>query len=451
MSFVFTLDGCNVQCYLEDPNLILQRSDDTKDTFQVSDVIGIEISSKKDNKERVSLFLHVIKRLEDKKWTRHMLELIGHTDACQEFATNVQQSLDKITKRPKKLLVFINPVSGSHTAVRMYEEEVSPLFKLARINTTVIVSAREKHIEEAMTEYDYKAFDGIVVCGGDGSVNQCFVPLLKRTQEEADINYHDPDVKLKQIQLPIGHIPFGTGNIFATIANGCVDVETAVLQIIKGSVRHLHVSSIYSGGRWRGCSAIIAGFGVSAEFFKYTEGFRWMKTLRYLVVPFYFYLAKSHKTYNADITLYKKNPPTLGETDEVIDEGSISLKETVTVNLMDLLLFNVKLGDPFYYFGSESMDISSVKLRISTESNRFQLLGLFINNMLRAQGTYEYPEFVKNHQVTGYKIKINEPELNNSEGGRYMLLLDGEELFITESEWETRLQKSVVAFYSDVF
>lgn len=51
----------------------------------------------------------------------------------------------------------------------------------------------------------------------------------------------------------------------------------------------------------------------------------------------------------------------------------------------------------------------------------------------------EYPEFVKVHQITGYKIKINEPRLNNSDGEKYMLLLDGEEFFIADSEWEIRL------------
>lgn len=40
--------------------------------------------------------------------------------------------------RPKRLLVFINPVGGKKLAGKIYREKVQPLFELADINAEVI-------------------------------------------------------------------------------------------------------------------------------------------------------------------------------------------------------------------------------------------------------------------------------------------------------------------------
>lgn len=41
-------------------------------------------------------------------------------------------------KRPRSLLVFINPFGGKRRAPRVFEETVSPLMELAKIRTHVI-------------------------------------------------------------------------------------------------------------------------------------------------------------------------------------------------------------------------------------------------------------------------------------------------------------------------
>lgn len=43
-----------------------------------------------------------------------------------------------VLRRPRSLLVFVNPYGGKRRAPRVYEESVGPLFDLAKIKTHVI-------------------------------------------------------------------------------------------------------------------------------------------------------------------------------------------------------------------------------------------------------------------------------------------------------------------------
>lgn len=74
-----------------------------------------------------------------------------HTDqgVCERWANQIQSLLDKDIKRPKNLLVIINPHSGKKTALKTWEE-VSSLFKRAKINTKVLKTERIRHAFEVM-------------------------------------------------------------------------------------------------------------------------------------------------------------------------------------------------------------------------------------------------------------------------------------------------------------
>lgn len=49
----------------------------------------------------------------------------------------------------------------------------------------------------------------IVICGGDGTVNECLASIYKRAQEDAGIDYNDPDAKVVPFPLRICQIPTG--------------------------------------------------------------------------------------------------------------------------------------------------------------------------------------------------------------------------------------------------
>ena len=54
--------------------------------------------------------------------------------------TNDAASEDESTVPPRRLLVFVNPVGGQGKAVKEFEQHVQPLFDLAEIEYTTIIT-----------------------------------------------------------------------------------------------------------------------------------------------------------------------------------------------------------------------------------------------------------------------------------------------------------------------
>ena len=76
----------------------------------------------------------------------------------------------------------------------------------------------------------------IVTVGGDGIFSECVNGLLRRFQSEHNIDIHDTDSHLLPVNLPIGMIPAGSGNVLIEFLHGNKDIETAVLKIILGKL-----------------------------------------------------------------------------------------------------------------------------------------------------------------------------------------------------------------------
>ena len=51
-----------------------------------------------------------------------------------------------LAKRPKKLLVLINPNSGGGKSVKLFENQVAPLLKVVEVDTDVIGKYTTFHI-----------------------------------------------------------------------------------------------------------------------------------------------------------------------------------------------------------------------------------------------------------------------------------------------------------------
>ena len=63
-------------------------------------------------------------------------------------------------KRPRSLLVFVNPISGKKRGMKIYHSKVAPLFELAGISTTVICTERQNHAHDMLLSCDLEKFDG---------------------------------------------------------------------------------------------------------------------------------------------------------------------------------------------------------------------------------------------------------------------------------------------------
>lgn len=110
--------------------------------------------------------------------------LFHHTNqgVCERWANQIQVLLDADTKRPKNLMVIINPHSGKRNATKTWEE-VSSLFKRAKIKTMVRTTKKSRHAFEVInnaSDDELKQLDGIIIVGGDGLFNEVLNGLLLR-------------------------------------------------------------------------------------------------------------------------------------------------------------------------------------------------------------------------------------------------------------------------------
>jgi ceramide kinase len=100
------------------------------------------------------------------KWVPKVF-VFGHSNAkdAQEWVQKSQNLLDHDTRRPKRLLVFINPYGGKGLGVQIWEK-VAPLFNCAKVETKVVKTERSGHAHGIMkhaSKEELNALDGVIV------------------------------------------------------------------------------------------------------------------------------------------------------------------------------------------------------------------------------------------------------------------------------------------------
>lgn len=102
-----------------------------------------------------------------------------------EYTTNnikkFLQSFPEQTTRPKRLLLFVNPYGGKKRALQIYDGAVKPIFQLAGIDASVVISQRSHQIHDFIMTQSLEHFDGIVCIGGDGTFSELFNGIIFRT------------------------------------------------------------------------------------------------------------------------------------------------------------------------------------------------------------------------------------------------------------------------------
>lgn len=83
--------------------------------------------------------------------------------------------------RPKRLLLFVNPYGGKKRALQIYDGAVKPIFQLAGIDASVVISQRSNQIRDFIMTQSLEHFDGIVCIGGDGTFSEVFNGIIFRT------------------------------------------------------------------------------------------------------------------------------------------------------------------------------------------------------------------------------------------------------------------------------
>lgn len=65
--------------------------------------------------------------------------------------------------RPRNLLLFVNPYSGKQNALIVYEKVAKPLFQIANVNVTCIISQKANQITDIIMEQNLDRYDGEMI------------------------------------------------------------------------------------------------------------------------------------------------------------------------------------------------------------------------------------------------------------------------------------------------
>lgn len=141
----------------------------------------------------------------------------------------------------KKLYLVVNPCAGKIRAPRVLFDIVQA-FSRDDYEVTVHLT-RSAGDAERMVAQNAAQYDLIVFSGGDGTLNEVVSGVVK-----------------SQSGTPIGYIPSGTTNDFATSLKIPLNIEDACKKIIKGTPTCIDIGNM--GGRY---FAYTASFGVFTE------------------------------------------------------------------------------------------------------------------------------------------------------------------------------------------
>ncbi|XP_023718038.1 ceramide kinase isoform X2 [Cryptotermes secundus] len=206
-----------------------------------------------------------------------------------------------LQKRPKRLLLFVNPYGGKKKGLQIYEKQVKPLFVLAGIETNVIITQRQNHARDTLLNCSFDSIDGVACIGGDGTFAEVFNGLVLRTARDCGVDHNDPDAILPKPFFRVGVIPGGSTDTMAYCFNGTTDIQTAVLYIILGDSTGLDLCSVHSNATLLQYFSSVISYGYLGDVVRDSEKFRWMGPKRYEYSGFKKFMANNG--YEGEVTL----------------------------------------------------------------------------------------------------------------------------------------------------
>ncbi|CAF0716578.1 unnamed protein product [Brachionus calyciflorus] len=185
--------------------------------FSLNDFIGFYIEeSYLSNDPTVTLALSFYPKLENNKRRRVSYELqfkkFKTKSQNLSFVSKFKDAFDRVTKsdNSKPFLVFLNPNSGSGKAIKLFFNQIVPMWKEMNIKFKVIDTLYANHAKELIKQIDLEKYRGIIVISGDGLVYEIFNGLLSRSDWQ------------KSKAIPVGQIAAGSANGFSSsIARLC--------------------------------------------------------------------------------------------------------------------------------------------------------------------------------------------------------------------------------------
>ncbi|CAF3737358.1 unnamed protein product [Rotaria sp. Silwood1] len=244
------------------------------------------------------------------QWNIKCLELEMDTeDIATELYTNLNLCLSTLKQRPRRLLAFVNPLSGKGRARPVYDKKVLPIFHEANISVDTIYTEFANHAREYIINEILDDYDGLVCVGGDGMFAELCHGLLLRTTRDEQINIDNPQVNIVRPNLRIGIIPAGSTDAVVFGTTGLNDPITSALQIIVGESLLIDITTVHNENGFVRFMATMLAYGFFGDIIHQSDNWRCLGPLRYDLAGFCQFLR--HTSYHSELTI------TLSSTDSV--------------------------------------------------------------------------------------------------------------------------------------
>lgn len=302
-----------------------QTSDESSTVSSSSSPSDVTASKNNEKPFKEFLTIHYAKRvikspLDCNRWQKIIVVFESN---CPNIVNNWYCALEQILSdqnRVRNVLVFINPFGGQKRGLEIYEKYCRPLFQLAKIDASCIISQRANQIHDLVMTTSLEQYDAICCVGGDGTFAEVVNGILFRTMKDLDLDMRKPQY-IPKPKIPVAVIPAGSTDTVAFSLHGTCDVLTAAIHMVLGQKRGLDICSVQNPqGLIRFCASVMS-YGYLGDIALQSEKYRWMGTKRYEYAGFKTIL--SNVGYPAEIRILLSNSDVeLTKSNQTIDESS---------------------------------------------------------------------------------------------------------------------------------
>lgn len=409
-----------------------------------------------DNSEG-SFTIHYIKHYSGDILGTASVTFQGPVRLNREFAKCLRDRMTISQNRPKHFLAFVSPKSGKNRGVKIFRNKVRPIFELAGIKITEMITERERHSIEYLQKCDLSDFDGIISVGGDGMYSEVMNGLVLRTQKDAGVDHNTPDARIKPCDIPIGIIPAGSGDVLCMFLYGTRDPETCALHIIKGFQKSTNIYSVHYGHQLACYCGLILGFGFSGYLMRSSNKHRWIGPARYTVMILIYML--KHAFYRMNVRYLPANGSreesrTSGNCTPIADDvkwanlmGDFHSIDTWAVTLAK----NGEILEP--YFGDTSSTVIMLNKCGRLEHLKYlaQLANLksacYDNNCVKLARTTKFNIHFHQAPKKGNGSKVNQNDTSNGLPPKTYLNCDGNPIKVHSSDFSIRVLQNVVSLF----
>ncbi|KAK2183207.1 hypothetical protein NP493_320g02047 [Ridgeia piscesae] len=182
-----------------------------------------------------------IERYQQHRWRpRHVSFHSRDSSVAQKWVDRIKTILSRSElKRPRSLLIFINPIGGRKKGPSIYHKVAAPLFELADVSCDVVMTQRRNHARDILLEYDLAKVDGPPKNGWMGLYKKLY------------------------LGLPGYFSDVGSTDAVACSTSGTEDPMTAALHIILGDSVALDVGTVHQGDKFLRYNLSLLGYGDS--------------------------------------------------------------------------------------------------------------------------------------------------------------------------------------------